>query len=130
MATETLRFGFSSSAPRHVVEYRRRKDLEDDWNDEKRYDVHIDGADEPAGHIEQVLVSTSRSPITSRIRWGIGYHLEWGWRLYEHTPEGKRWVANGRHDRTRNYPGLYGGTRREAVADMLGLDSYVQKEKP
>lgn len=129
MATETLKFGFGKDAPTHTIEYRRATHIFDRelTPAEKVYEVYIDGADEPAGRVEQVEVSTSRSPVTSRIRWGIGHHMEWGWSLFHWTDEGRRWIGHGRHQETSHHPGLYGKTRREAVADMLGLDAFVEK---
>lgn len=108
------------------VEYRRLRSLYDRplRDDEKVYDIYIDGSEHPVGYIEQVEVSTSRSPVTSTIRWGIGHHMEWSWSIYAHTGEGKRWL--GDRDRAHNYPGLYGRTRRLAIADMLG---YTDAEK-
>ena len=78
---------------------------------QQAYDVRVNG--DLVGRIRQTVVSTSRSPRTSRIRWGIGSHLEWSWdRSHTAGPN-----LNGRMS---NSPGLYGKTRREAVADMLG----------
>lgn len=135
MAVERLKFIGETSfdGPRdpggtHTIEYRRVREhygraLD---SDEAIYEIYVDGASEPAGYISKTSVQTSRSPITSRIRYGLGSHFEWSWDLYRHTPEGERWL-NGR-DRSTNYPGLYGETRRLAVSEMLGYARGWQPE--
>lgn len=82
------------------------------------WDVYLDGV--LIGRVRQIEKSTSRSPRTSRIRWGISSHLEWGWDR-PHT------VGPNPHGRTTHYPGLYSRTRRGAVAGMLG---YTVAAKP
>lgn len=76
-----------------------------DW---RAYDVTVDGAD--VGRIEQALESTDRQ--AGRIRIPGRGRLAWAWH---------------REDGTRNAPGLYARTRREAVAELLGYSSATKR---
>jgi hypothetical protein len=125
---ETLRFTSYSSSQRPAftaeVEYVERdhylKDVghpNRDGRPWKAYDVLVDGVE--VGYIEQVTASTDRKPSSgSRIRIPGRGRTEWSW----HIPHGLPAQA-GRRD---HYPGLYGRSRRAAVADML---AYARAEK-
>lgn len=118
MAKERLKLkSYEGKKPRVVdVEYKRATHIFDRElrPDEKEYEVYVDG--ELVGRIGQVEVSTSRSPRTSRIRWGIGHHMEWSWSRYPCEENGQKYTCNP--------AGLYSKTRRGAVSDMLGYSSW------
>jgi hypothetical protein len=116
MATEKLRvYDHDGISTEFEVEYRRMTHIYGRLldADDKCYEVFIGG--EAVGRVQQRKVSTSRSPRTSRVRYGIGSHMEWGW---------ARYPTEASQQHRYNTPGLYGATRRAAVADMLGYSRY------
>jgi hypothetical protein len=79
----------------------------------KAYDVKV--GDKVIGQVRQVTYTSSTTYKGTRIRRDYGKVTEWSW----HRIEGNK----------NNSPGLYGKTRRQAVAELLGYNRSSRVER-